>query len=330
MDDDILDSEYNFYQEISEAVDDILGGIATRNQKLELFNYLYYRKRQEVKKFLNLSYESSYNYIPRANTIYLPYNQTNQFYFPQSSFYSQPLIQPSPFYSNLPPNQVQLTPPIYPQLNYYNINPLSIPYLEAAEKEDSDSKSKSKSHHKQKDKKGTKEKKDKKEKSKKSKKNKKNKKKKQKKLPKPPKISYIQPICTCAVTDHRYIRQKWYHCRDCGLTGSEGMCEYCANHCHSGHDTYFQYVSSSCFCDCYDTENCRLKQPNDLRCTFEITEGTPVDQPMYRCDDCSIESDDDYICQNCAIRLHSGHELSLVDEDEAKGKICYHYKKIQP
>ena len=55
--------------------------------------------------------------------------------------------------------------------------------------------------------------------------------------------------CTYANTGRTYIRQKWYHCRTCGLVGNLGCCEACVRSCHRGHDVSFDGIDN-CFCDC--------------------------------------------------------------------------------
>ena len=139
--------------------------------------------------------------------------------------------------------------------------------------------------------------------------------------PPPPKI---EPYCTYSVTGETYGEQKWYHCRTCGLTGNSGICEICVKKCHAGHDvTFYKYSDTQRFyCDCPDHGNCRcLPPPENLQCTFDITKGKFVEQPMYECLDCDIE----HICQNCAIKFHKEHTVRVTES--SYGDVCYYYKQ---
>lgn len=254
-------------------------------------------------------------------------NQPN--YMQPAGFYPPGMFPPSGQMLMSQPYQQQ-PPQFNPYLNQIP-QPNPVPNKSSKSDSESDSESDSKSdsesessekHHRRHKKDKKKSKKDKKSKDKKSKEKKVKGKKAKKGKKKVPKVTSITPMCTCAVTQHKYIRQKWYHCRTCDLTGGNGCCEYCANTCHKEHDVYYEYTSGSCFCDCFDTGNCKLLPPTDLRCTFEITGGVAVEQPMYQCDDCGI-TDDQYICQNCALSKHSGHSLSLAED--VHGKVCHHY-----
>lgn len=69
-----------------------------------------------------------------------------------------------------------------------------------------------------------------------------------------------------------------------------------------------------------------MEHPGDkLDCTFELSKGTKIPQPMYQCQDCGIEFNN-CICQNCALKLHKNHKLTLIDGDNLD-KVCYHYKQ---
>lgn len=63
-------------------------------------------------------------------------------------------------------------------------------------------------------------------------------------------ITKINPYCTYAVIGSINIEQKWYECRTCQLTDGKGICEFCHERCHAGHDTYFCGYSFRSFCDC--------------------------------------------------------------------------------
>lgn len=328
------------YEEISRIVDDILGQNVSEEKKLQLFKYLVSRQ-EELSNFYsnpldeyyyedtNLpiphnSYPSNYNQIPCIN-LFIPSNSRYMPYASPCYYQQQPILPAIPYSFGQPPRPIQVPmqmpqlyqqlPQFYPlqQVPYYGQQIGSFPH--PTEK---DKKSNSKNHKKSK-KEHEKHKKDKKHHHKDKKSHK-----KEKIFP----IIPIKPYCTCAITNHAYIRQRWYHCETCDLTGSEGMCEYCANHCHKGHDTYFEYVSSGCFCDCFDHDYCQLKPPEGpLQCTFDINHGKSVEQPMYTCRDCDFESGE-CICQNCALKLHSGHNLAIAED--SYGKICHHYKQSHP
>lgn len=70
-------------------------------------------------------------------------------------------------------------------------------------------------------------------------------------------------MCTYLNTGSEYIRQPWFHCFTCGLTGNKGACLDCALTCHRGHDLVFA-KSDSFYCDCYNENS---------NCLFNIKEG---------------------------------------------------------
>jgi len=63
--------------------------------------------------------------------------------------------------------------------------------------------------------------------------------------------------CTYVKTKRDYVDQHWFHCRTCGLIGSNGCCHVCAKNCHSGHDVYYDRFCRGCFCDCAESGKCR-------------------------------------------------------------------------
>ena len=131
----------------------------------------------------------------------------------------------------------------------------------------------------------------------------------------------IDPICTFAATGEKFITQNWYQCRTCKISGNYGFCEICAKKCHNGHDVYLRSSNASFFCDCPSTHKCKcLVNKQNLRCTYDLTYGYPVEQPMYQCEDCHI-IDDFFICQNCAIKCHKGHKLHFIGI--LKNKVCH-------
>lgn len=133
-------------------------------------------------------------------------------------------------------------------------------------------------------------------------------------------ISEIDKYCTYAVTGTRYSEQKWYYCRTCGLTGNKGMCEICAQKCHKNHDVAFYKNGTGFYCDCPDHGGCCcMPQSDDLQCTFVLTGGKIVEQPMYNCLDCNIQN----ICQNCAIKHHKNHKVHV--NETTFGDVCHYY-----
>ena len=61
--------------------------------------------------------------------------------------------------------------------------------------------------------------------------------------------SLCNKLCTFTITQKEYMNQHWYHCHDCNMVGSVGVCTVCARVCHRGHDvTYAKY--GNFFCDC--------------------------------------------------------------------------------
>lgn len=68
-------------------------------------------------------------------------------------------------------------------------------------------------------------------------------------------------VCTWNVTKRNYIKQPFYHCRDCfslpvGGVG-DGMCYQCWKICHRTHNTTYLGVIKA-FCDC-GLSSCRIK-----------------------------------------------------------------------
>jgi hypothetical protein len=57
-------------------------------------------------------------------------------------------------------------------------------------------------------------------------------------------------VCTFVSTGPQFAVQLWYVCMECGLDGSKGCCESCANTCHKGHKLIKQPKAGQFFCDC--------------------------------------------------------------------------------
>lgn len=139
----------------------------------------------------------------------------------------------------------------------------------------------------------------------------------------------IEPICTFEASGEAMINQCFSLCRTCGVNmdeeNVEGCGEVCAHRCHIGHDIYRPRGKTPVpsYCDCPGSGKCTCnKHDADLKCTGEITKGTPVTQPMYQCEDCGI-SGDSYLCQSCAINHHHGHKLTF--KYKVKNGVCYNY-----
>lgn len=134
-------------------------------------------------------------------------------------------------------------------------------------------------------------------------------------------VSQIKHLCTFAATDETPGIQKCYQCRTCKITGDDGFCEVCANNCHKGHNVYLKESSTGFICECHHLFDCKcLPKDDELQCTFDLTYGTMLDQPMFQCIDCNIIGDY-YICQNCAIKCHHGHKLQYFEN--VIGKYCH-------
>lgn len=137
--------------------------------------------------------------------------------------------------------------------------------------------------------------------------------------------SDIKPFCTFAATGEKFIDQKYYRCNTCGLTAKKslGICEHCMKCCHKGHDVCLAFdadASVQSFCDCPGKCKCQcMPETNDLPCTAIETNGKPINQPMFYCNDCD-ESCELLICQNCAIKFHHGHQLVYLGIVESE--IC--------
>ncbi|KAK8871627.1 hypothetical protein M9Y10_007362 [Tritrichomonas musculus] len=124
--------------------------------------------------------------------------------------------------------------------------------------------------------------------------------------------SDIKALCTLSASGNHFITQKFYRCLTCNLTpiGNQGICENCVRNCHKGHDVRF--VTNSRFgsyCDCPEKCGCHfVHKANDLRCTYVENGGKEINQPIYYCTQCD-KSCTSFICQNCAIKYHHGHDL---------------------
>ncbi|KAK8892334.1 perineurial glial growth [Tritrichomonas musculus] len=137
--------------------------------------------------------------------------------------------------------------------------------------------------------------------------------------------SDIKLFCTFAATSEKFIDQKYYRCNTCGLSAkkSMGICEHCMKCCHKGHDVCLAFdadASVQSFCDCPGKCKCQcMPETNDLPCTACETNGKPINQPMFYCNDCD-KSCELLICQNCAIKFHHGHQLVYLGIVESE--IC--------
>ena len=133
-------------------------------------------------------------------------------------------------------------------------------------------------------------------------------------------IPKIVPICTL-VTVGKNCNQKFYHCVTCKILGDNFICEICASKCHNGHEIMLIKESNRGSCVCSSFCECKcISNLDDLRCTYELTYGTHVKQPMYQCEDCHVDKYL-YMCQNCAIKCHQGHKVRFVGFFD--NKICH-------
>lgn len=55
--------------------------------------------------------------------------------------------------------------------------------------------------------------------------------------------------CCNTIMSSKYAVQQWWHCKTCGFTGNMGVCVYCLDKCHQGHETEGPFFSRF-FCDC--------------------------------------------------------------------------------
>lgn len=138
------------------------------------------------------------------------------------------------------------------------------------------------------------------------------------------KINNVVPYCTYAATANRHITQKWYYCKTCNLTKLSGICENCALKCHKNHDVEFHSNSTYFFCDCPDCCKCSIMPNEDetFECCSKLANGNVIEQPMYQCKSCNILNND-YLCQNCAIKNHKGHDL--IYNGLVNGHICKNF-----
>ena len=76
-------------------------------------------------------------------------------------------------------------------------------------------------------------------------------------------LSLYNSCCSKVLYGEKFIKQKWYECRNCYPKHTEGCCKFCAKHCHVNndgevrlHNPKFNYISTSCYCD----DECMLSQ----------------------------------------------------------------------
>ena len=130
--------------------------------------------------------------------------------------------------------------------------------------------------------------------------------------------------CNFLKTGRRYERMEMFHCRTCGISGSNLTCKTCSKLCHKDHDVYFHRVGDA-FCDCGDPSsrhNCLISPPNNPPsplnwCTYLLTSNNFLRQKSFRCLTCGM-SEEDTICSSCANYCHNGHNLVEHVYDE-----CY-------
>ena len=131
--------------------------------------------------------------------------------------------------------------------------------------------------------------------------------------PAKPKEEPAEKFCTYEAHGKKYIRQKWYHCRTCGLVGAEGCCEVCAEKCHAGHDVVYEGVNRQAFCDCGPSGKClslrRLDDSDSTLCTFATHGMSYIVQPWYHCATCNLVGSLG-CCEACARVCHAGHVVT--------------------
>lgn len=141
-------------------------------------------------------------------------------------------------------------------------------------------------------------------------------------------ISVRKPICTFSYSGKNFIKQPWYHCKTCGLTGNNGCCSACAHYCHKGHDVEFYCFAGSngyphfyCDCgDCFNGKKCDILNHKKFSyltdCPNFRSENKDKKsvQRKYHCLTCGIMGQLG-ICEGCAINCHINHSIKFVGID---------------
>jgi len=102
-------------------------------------------------------------------------------------------------------------------------------------------------------------------------------------------------MCTFGKTDLANtdkLKQVWYHCKDCNMTGKNGICNACAKICHESHNTTIQVGTTNSFiCNCGSDKGAlcdALVLPRDKKlCTFTETKKKGSPQYSYKCNTCT-------------------------------------------
>jgi len=101
----------------------------------------------------------------------------------------------------------------------------------------------------------------------------------------------IKDACTFSVTGSKsYLLQVWYDCFTCNLRSNFGICQSCANTCHSGHLLSAPKFGRF-FCDCGHGEAYNTKKKG-VKCVIVKTE-TEIGLKKKREKDEDYRRDDD-------------------------------------
>ena len=141
---------------------------------------------------------------------------------------------------------------------------------------------------------------------------------------------YCKDVNDCKCTDRKtvirnysfygseFIYQPWFVCLTCGTSGGRGCCAACSKICHKGHKVSSSGISHA-FCDCGPTDlgnfcQCMKFPPfNYLTCCTNRNQNYIVQkQRLYHCFTCGITSENQGICESCALHCHYGHNVVFV------------------
>ncbi|OHT14650.1 hypothetical protein TRFO_14957 [Tritrichomonas foetus] len=130
------------------------------------------------------------------------------------------------------------------------------------------------------------------------------------------------PVTVCTfVNGDPDKEQRFYHCRTCGITDRDVICEACVRICHAGHNTSFYKITKG-YCDCgsmgCDVECKCINDKNAGKCTIRIHGKNYVRQRWYHCKTCFLTGDLG-CCQSCARICHKNHNVIFAGICES----CY-------
>ena len=139
--------------------------------------------------------------------------------------------------------------------------------------------------------------------------------------------------CTVAKLGSKPVPQKLFICKTCHYGPMQRCCEACAKYCHSGHLVVpAPEPAGVCACGSHNAPGaeCKFLPPCDVQCSYEINGDKPVLQEMFKCQTCKT-TDDQLICESCALICHAKHKLIPVGQKEGvcacgkqtiKGNTC--------